>query len=79
MRSDINKWCQSYRVCATRRVGRAVVTPVFPILVLAPFDRVGVDVITYPRVKQEIVRQWYSWTTQQSSQKRSLLTSLPSL
>ena len=49
MRSDVAKWCQACQVCASRQVGRAVVPPLSPIPVAGPFDRVGVDVISYPR------------------------------
>ena len=48
--SDIIQWCQASLVCATRRVGRATQPPcIDPIPVSGPFDRVGVDVIQFPK------------------------------
>ena len=49
MRSDIAKWCKACIVCATRRPGRAVKPLLTPIPVAGPFDRVGVDVIQFPK------------------------------
>ena len=49
MRSDILRWCRSCLVCATRRLGYAVNPPLIPIPVSGPFDRVGVDVIQFPK------------------------------
>ena len=49
MRRDISRWTRGCIVCATRNVGRAVKTPLTPIPVSGPFDRVGVDVIQFPR------------------------------
>ena len=45
MRADIEKWCHSCLVCATRHVGHRVIPPLTPIPVGGPFDRVGVDVV----------------------------------
>ena len=49
MRADILKWCRACLPCASRRVGRAVRPPLTPIPVAGPFDRVGVDVIQFPK------------------------------
>ena len=45
MRADIEKWCHSRLVCATRHVGHRVIPPLTPIPVGGPFDKVGVDVV----------------------------------
>ena len=49
MRSDIIRWCKGCLTCASRRVGRAAKPPLTPIPVAGPFDRVGVDVIQFPK------------------------------
>jgi hypothetical protein len=49
MRVDIRKWCQACLTCASRGVSRATRPPLTPIPVAGPFDRVGVDVIQFPR------------------------------
>ena len=51
MRVDIEKWCRSCLVCATRHVGHRVVPPLTPIPVGGPFDRMGVDVVQLPRTR----------------------------
>ena len=49
MRSDIEGWCRACLTCATRRPGLAVKSELTPIPVDGPFDRVGVDVIQFPK------------------------------
>ena len=49
MRNDIIRWCKSCITCASRQVGRAIKPPLTPIPVAGPFDRVGVDVIQFPK------------------------------
>ena len=49
MRSDVSQWTRACLVCATRGVGRSRRPPLTPIPVAGPFDRVGVDVIQFPR------------------------------
>ena len=49
MRADITRWSRACLVCATYSTGRAVRPPLSPIPVSGPFDRVGVDVIQFPR------------------------------
>ena len=49
MRKDVSRWCKGCLVCATRSPGRAVKPPLTPIPVAGPFDRIGVDVIQFPR------------------------------
>ncbi len=39
---QIGKWCRACTLCATRRVGQAIP-------VAGPFDRIGVDVIQFPK------------------------------
>ena len=51
MRKDIVMWCQSCLVCASREVGRSSRPPLTPIPVGGPFDRVGVDVLHFPKSK----------------------------
>ena len=51
MRADIEKWCRSCLVCATRHVGHKVIPPLTPIPVGGPFDRVGVDVLQLPKTR----------------------------
>ena len=52
MRADITKWTRACIVCATYSTGRAVRPPLSPIPVGGPFDRVGVDVLQFPRSKR---------------------------
>ena len=52
MRADILHWCRSCIVCATRRLGHTVTPPLVPIPVAGPFDRVGDDVIQFPKLHQ---------------------------
>ena len=49
MRSDILSWCRSCTICASRRLGRAEKPPLTPITVAGPFERLGVDVIQFPK------------------------------
>ena len=49
MRADIEEWCCACLTCATRRPGQSVKSALTPIPVSGPFDRVGVDVIQFPR------------------------------
>ena len=49
MRADITRWTRACLVCATHNPGRAVRPPLSPIPVNGPFDRVGVDLIQFPR------------------------------
>ena len=49
MRSDVENWCRGCLTCATRQPGRAVKPVLAPIPVSGPFDRVGVDVIHFPK------------------------------
>lgn len=46
MRADITRWSRACLVCATYSSGRTVQPPLSP---TGPFDRVGVDVIQFPR------------------------------
>ena len=52
MRKDIREWCLACVPCATRNVGKQVRPPLTPIPVAGPFDRVGVDVIQFPKSKR---------------------------
>ena len=49
MRGDITRWTHGCLVCNSHSPGRAVHAPLTPIPVNGPFDRVGVDVIQFPR------------------------------
>ncbi len=49
MRADIGRWTRACLVCASHSTGRAVRPPLTPIPVGGPFDRVGVDIIQFPR------------------------------
>ena len=49
MGNDIIRWCKSCITCASHQVGRAIKPPLTPIPVAGPFDRVGVDVIQFPK------------------------------
>ena len=51
MRSDIGQWSRSCIVCATHNPGRAVRTPLTPIPMSGPFQRIGVDVVQLPKSK----------------------------
>ena len=52
MRSDITRWIHGCLVCNSHSPGRAVSAPLTPIPVAGPFDRVGVDIIQFPRSHQ---------------------------
>ena len=52
MRQDITRWTRGCIVCATRNVGRAVKPPMTPIPVAGPFDRIGVDIIQFPKTSR---------------------------
>ena len=49
MRKNITDWCKECLICASRRPGRAVKPLLTPIPVAGPFNRVGVDVISFPK------------------------------
>ena len=49
MRSDITRWTRGCLICNSHCTGRAVHSPLTPIPVAGPFDRIGVDVIQFPR------------------------------
>ena len=49
MRKDIGNWNRGCLVCATPTTGRATRPPLTPIPVAGAFDRIGVDVIQFPR------------------------------
>ena len=48
MRQDIIKWSRACKICASRQVGTPIHTPLTPIAVAGPFDRVGIDIIKFP-------------------------------
>ena len=49
MRGDVSRWTRGCLVCVTRQAGSAVRAPLTPIPVAGPFDRVGVDIIQFPK------------------------------
>ena len=49
MRRDIRAWCSACLTFATREAGMFPRVPLTPIPVAGPFDRVGVDVIQFPK------------------------------
>ena len=49
MRSDIVSWCRECIICATRQPGKKLKSPLVPIPVAGPFDRVGVDILQLPK------------------------------
>lgn len=49
MRKDVTRWSRGCLTCATYGTGKAVYPPLTPIPVAGPFDRIGVDVIQFPR------------------------------
>ena len=59
MRGDITRWCRACLVCASRRVGNAMTPPLTPIPVSGPFDRVGVDVIQFPKLPWKPIRHHF--------------------
>ena len=52
MRQDVTRWTRSCLVCATHSPGRRVKPPLTPIPVSGAFDRIGVDVIKFPRTRR---------------------------
>ena len=49
MRGDITRWTRGCLVCNSRSPGQAVHAPLTPIPVAGPFDRIGADIIQFPR------------------------------
>ena len=49
MRIDIAGWCHVCETCASKHVGKLVKLFLSPIPVGGPFDRVGVDIIKFPK------------------------------
>ena len=49
MRRDIAGWCCACEMCASRHIGKPVKPYLTPIPVGGPFDRVGVDIIKFPK------------------------------
>ena len=49
MQSDITRWTRGCLICDSHCTSRAVHSPLIPIAVAGPFDRIGVDVIQFPR------------------------------
>ena len=47
MHSDITHWSKSCLTCATYGRGQSVCSPLTPIPVSGPFDRVGIDIISF--------------------------------
>ena len=57
MRSEIAKWSRACLPCATHQPGRAFKPPLTPIPVGGAFDRLGEDIIQFPRSKDG---NWYA-------------------
>ena len=49
MRKEVTQLCRACEKCASRHVGKPIKPPLTPIPVKGPFDRIGVDVIKFPR------------------------------
>ena len=49
MRQDIHSWCRACEVCASRQVGKPIKPYLTPIPVGGAFDRIGMDIIKFPR------------------------------
>ena len=49
MRTDIIHWLRLCTICASRQVGRPLHPLLTPLPVGGPFDRIGVDVIQFPK------------------------------
>ena len=49
IRNDIMCWTHGWLVCNTLSTGRAVHSPLTPIPVAGPFDRIGVEGFQFPR------------------------------
>ena len=54
MRSEISKWSRACLTCATRQPGQAFKPPLTPIPVGGAFDRLGVDVYSFPDPRMAI-------------------------
>ena len=52
MRADICRWCKACLTCTTRQPGRSIRPPLVPIPVSGPFDRIGVDVVQFPKSRR---------------------------
>lgn len=52
MRADICRWCRECATCASQHIGKPVKSPLTPIPVSGPFDRVGVDVLQLLKTTQ---------------------------
>ena len=53
MRKDIHHRAKDCLTCVTRGTGRAMRSPLSPILVGGPFKRVGLDVVQFPLSRQD--------------------------
>ena len=49
MRTNITHWSRSCTICASRQVGQPLHPLLTPLPVGGPFDRIGVDVIQFPK------------------------------
>ena len=56
MQADIEEWCRACLTCATHP-GQAVKQPLTPTPVAGPFDRVGFNVIQFPKLT---AGNWYA-------------------
>ena len=70
MRGDIRAWCAACLTCVTRGTSRAHRAPLTPIPVAGPFDRVGVDVIQFPKSRSgKQYRKCSNFSSEQGSRK----------
>jgi len=49
MRKEVTQFCRGCGQCASHHVGKPIKPPLTPIPVNGPFDRVGIDIIKFPR------------------------------
>ena len=52
MYADVYIWCRDCNTCAARNVGQGIKPPLTLIPVAGQFDRVGVDLIKFPKSKK---------------------------
>lgn len=55
MQQDIIKWSRGCKICPSHQVGIPIHTPLTPITVAGPFDRVGTDVVV---VVMDYLTKW---------------------
>ena len=62
MRANIDHWVRACMVCASRHIGKPLHSPLTPLPVGGPFNRVGVDLVQLPTSHKGINMRLCLWT-----------------